>query len=139
MKPVVKRVLVGMSVLANAAFGALMIMSARMNVGAINYFDAGAGYAVTANVVSVPEGARVQVGVPEIILKPGQKAALQLSVAKNGRQSNYTLYALYNDRVASVETDGWGLTVIAIAEGETTLQTMTNDGFRNIAVIKVVS
>jgi hypothetical protein len=92
-----------------------------------------------AAVASVPlESGSVSFGAVEITLKRGGSAALQFSGMVSGRQVNWLVTALYDHSLIAVRQNGFGITVEALNAGETVMQALMEDGFRDIAVIRIV-
>jgi hypothetical protein len=101
-------------------------------------------YLHSALILSVPaDGADVNFGPVEFLLKKGTVAALQLSVIRDSPldrkpyQSNLALEPLYNPSVISVEPSGYGLFITGRQEGETTVQIFSGGSFRDLARIIV--
>jgi len=93
----------------------------------------------TAVLASVPDNATVVIGPVEITMGENETAALQFSVMRSGGQANFILAPLLHDRaIVSVREEGLGIVITALAEGETVLQTISEDGINDIAVIRVV-
>jgi hypothetical protein len=85
----------------------------------------------------VPAGSEVIFTTLDISLKPGEAAALQFSAVTGGRQSNFLISAIYDHDVISVSQTGFGVLVTARTPGETVMQALGDDGFRDIARIRV--
>jgi hypothetical protein len=101
-------------------------------------------YLHSALILSVPaDGADVNFGPVEFLLKKGSVAALQLSVIRDSPldrkpyQSNLALEPLYDPSVISIEPSGYGLFITGRQEGETTVQIFSGGSFRDIARIVV--
>jgi hypothetical protein len=85
----------------------------------------------------VPAGSEVIFTSLDISLKPGETAALQFSALAGRRQSNFLISAIYDHQVISVQQTGFGVLVSALKPGETVMQALGEDGFRDIARIRV--
>jgi hypothetical protein len=77
-------------------------------------------------------------GPVELTLKSGSGAALQFSLYLDKQQLNLALQPLYDHAVVSIEPSGFGLIIKALNPGETVLQTLTEQGFQDIAYITVI-
>jgi hypothetical protein len=148
MKPAFNKILLSVSIIANALFTLLFLSVLFVGrIQTINYFTMGtrtSRYLHSALILSVPaEGADVNFGPVEFLLKKGSVAALQLSVIRDSpldrkpRQSNLALEPLYNPSVISIEPSGYGLLITGREKGETTLQIFSGGSFRDVARIVV--
>lgn len=142
MNQFVKKVFVIISVCFNVLFLLFTIFALTRKTATVAFYNMEtkiAAYTTGACVVSIPSrGADLVLGTPEFSLQQGDEAALQFSLFLDRRQMNLALEPLYDHAVVSVEHTGYGLLIKARSQGETVLQTMTGNGIRDIAIIKVI-
>jgi hypothetical protein len=104
----------------------------------LSFHDLGASYTTAALLVSVPlDSGSAVFGPVDITLAAGERAALQLSASVRGRQANWLLASLYDRRIIQVEATGFGVIITALEPGETAMQTVTEDGITDVAVVTV--
>ena len=125
------------SLILNAIFISMFILASFSKSSNLYYHTAPDGYTTAAAVVSFPEGGTAVFEVIEITLKTSEKAFLQFSVVTSNNQGNVLITALYDPEIISVEQTGYGLEITALGEGETLMQTFSNDGIKNVALITV--
>jgi hypothetical protein len=95
-------------------------------------------YTAAALIVSIPEGSgSVNFGPAEVALHRGGAAAFQASVVAGRKQANWYVNALYDHAVIAVENTGYGIVIRALQEGETTLQTLTEEGIKDVLIVRV--
>jgi hypothetical protein len=99
--------------------------------------DGGKPYVAAALVAVFPGESEAVFNPVEITMKKGETAALQFSVVSRGSQANWLFTPLYDHAALAVRPEGFGLLVTALAGGETRLQTLTDAGVRDIAVIRI--
>ena len=136
----IKKILIISSFSLNFIFLLISVFVLTRQLSSIAFLDLNSTemqYTTGANIVSVPEGSEFNFGPPEISIRIGQEAALQFSIFANGRQLNMGLEALYDRSVISVEPSGYGLIITGLGPGETIVQILTIEGFRDIAIIRV--
>jgi len=137
-----KNALITLSVIINALFLLLLLFSLNMKTAAMAYYRMGSNddpYITAAFFISVPSGtADVIFGRADFSLPVGREASLQFSI-RNEAQLNFALDPLYGHDVISVDHSGYGLVIKALAPGKTTLQTLGQGGFKNIAEITVTA
>jgi hypothetical protein len=90
-----------------------------------------------AALATVPGSGSIVFTTVELDLKKGEAAALQFSAVSGGRQVNLLINALYDHTVVSVEQTGFGVLITALAPGEAVMQTLGEEGFRDLARITV--
>jgi hypothetical protein len=138
-KPV-RAVLAALFVLS-ACFNALtvsFVLSSRKSGAAVLSFGTGGnGYASGAAVVSVPEGSSAEFGLVSVSLYEGGAAFLQFSAVRDGVQTNFSNRFLFDGDIVSVEDAPFGAKITALKEGEALLQTFSNGGFLDIALVTV--
>jgi hypothetical protein len=143
MNPFVKKALIVISVCFNVIFILFMLFAFTRKTAALAFYNLEAGdelYSTASCIVSVPaQNTDLVFGPPSFSLKPGDAAALQFSLFFERRQMNLALEPLYDREVVSVDRTGYGIIIKALSPGETTLQTITGSGIKNIAVITVTS
>jgi hypothetical protein len=136
-----KRVILILSLLVNAAFTALFILAFTAGSSVLSFMNLDTSedvFITSAVVVSFPaRSGHVVFGPVDMTLARGERAALQFSAVVAKRQSNLLLNALYDHRVVELTETGFGVLLTAVSSGETVLQILTEDGFRDIAVITV--
>jgi len=92
----------------------------------------------SALVVSIPNERVGTFGTVQITLRKAESASLQLSSVIGGRQANWIVQPLYDHKIVSVSQSSTGIIITALEIGETAVQTLTNDGISDIAIIKVI-
>jgi len=138
MKFNVKSFIFVLSLIFNALFAALLILSSFSKNSRISCFYTDKNTVTAACIVNFPKGAKAVFENLELSLKPGQKAFLQFSlISPDQKQADFLINALFDPDVVSVSHSGAGIEILALAEGETLMQTVTNDGVKNIALVTV--
>jgi len=133
-----KSLFFALSLFFNFVFISLMVFSSFVKNSRIVCAYTDAGSLTAASVVNFPDGAKASFEFLELTLKPGQKAFLQYSVISPGqKQSNLLINAIYDPSVIKVSNTGLGVEIFALKEGSTLMQTVANDGVKNIANITV--
>ena len=140
MNSAVKTVLVVLSVLGNVILAALTVAAFTGTTRSLSYHvvDGGGPYTVGACIVSVrDDGGNIVFSPVTLRLRSGEKAHLQYAAVRDGAQINIALESLYDRSLVSVTQTGYGVLITALAPGETTLQTVTTEGIRDVAVVTV--
>lgn len=136
-----KKALIIVSVSFNVIFITFMIFAFTRKMSSLSFFSLeteDTHYTTGACIVSVPaNNTDLTFGPPNFSLKPGETAALQFSLVFRRQQMNLSLEPLYDQDIIAIERTGFGIIIIALNPGETTLQTMTGDGIKNIAIVTV--
>jgi hypothetical protein len=133
-----KSFLFGLSLFFNAIFILLMILSSFSKYSRLSFYPPGDGLITAATVINFPKDSDAVFENFELTLKPGQYAYLQYSVVlTDNKQTNMLINALYDPDVIAVFHSGFGIEILALSEGSTLMQTLTNDGVKNIALITV--
>jgi hypothetical protein len=96
------------------------------------------GYIAAAAVARFPAASNMAFLPVSITLKPSQKFYLQYSVISGKRQSDFIFSSIYDPAVISVTHAGAGMEITAMEAGQTVIQTVTSDGFKDIASVTVV-
>lgn len=133
----IKSVLFAVSLVLNAFFILILILASLVKTAPLSFFNPGNGHVTSAAVVSVPPSAGVVFDLIEISMTPGEKAFLQFSFFAAGKQGNLLINALFDHDVISVTHTGYGIEITALTHGSTVMQTLTNDGIKNVAAITV--
>jgi len=133
------KILFVLSLLLNALFILFLILilpsQSKKSFFSFNKED---GYFTSAAVVSVPLSEEISFGTIEITLMPMEKAYLQYSVCTPEiTQGNMIVRALYDPDIISVKDSGYGIEILALAHGSTLMQTFTNGGIKDVALITV--
>jgi hypothetical protein len=135
-----KKIILGFSIALNAVLLLIFISAAFIKTASLSFYDPDEEYggAITSAVlVSFPQDAGIIFNPVEISLKTGQKAALQFSAVINKKQVNRLFETLYDREIIEVTTTGYGLLITALKSGDCAMQTLTELGIKNIAVIRV--
>jgi len=132
-----KSVLFIASVILNVLFILILAFSLFSKSSLLSFYDPGDSYITSSAVVSSPLSGQVTFNMIEIYLTPGDKAYLQYSFLFEGKQGNLLLEALYDHGVISVSHTGYGIEITALSPGSTVMQTLTNDGIKNVAEVVV--
>jgi hypothetical protein len=133
----IKSAVFAFSLFLNAASALIFVSASFSKTQRLSFFAPGENCVTAAAVVSFPKDESAVFGPVEITLKPREKAFLQFSVLSGGRQGNVLLSALYDRGVVSISQTGFGIEITALSPGSTLMQTLTNDGLKEIALITV--
>lgn len=126
-----------LSLIFNALFVLLLILSSSSKKAFIS-FNREDGYVTAAAVAGVPASGEIAFGVIEITLEPLDKAYLQYSFCTDGiKQANMAIASLYDPGIIAVNNTGYGIEITALAGGSTLMQTLTNSGIKDVALITV--
>jgi len=127
-----------LSLFFNGVFITLFIIGSFSKSSSFYYQNVPDDYTTAAAVVSRPSESEAAFELITLNLKPPQKAYLQFSFVSSGKQqANLLINSLYDPHVVSITQTGYGIEIHALHEGETLMQTVTNDGIKNVALIKV--
>jgi hypothetical protein len=133
-----KSLFFGLSLFFNAFFIILMLLSSSSKIYRLSFFPPDDGFITAALVINFPKDQNVAFDNFELSLKPGQYAYLQYSLfSSDKKQANFFINALYDPNIISVSRSGFGIEIHALSEGVTQMQTLSNDGIKNIALITV--
>jgi hypothetical protein len=131
------------SLLLNALFIFLFILAGFIKTSTLSFYNMDkaegkdATFISAAALVSAPLDSEVVFNPIEIKLKRGEKAALQFSVVMEKNQANRLFEILYDRDIIDVAKTGYGFVITALKAGEVSIQTLTEYGIRDIAVIYV--
>jgi len=126
------------SLILNSIFISMFIMAALSKSSSLYYQSVQDDYTTAAAVISLPVKSEAAFELITIALKPSEKAYLQFSFVSSGkRQANLLINSLYDPEIVSITQTGYGIEIHALHEGETLMQTVTNDGIKNVALIRV--
>jgi len=132
-----KSLILVLSLVLNGIFVLLIIMSGFSKTSTFSFFNQD-NFISAAAVVSVPKTQTASVELININIRPDDKAYLQFSVISGqNRQANMLFNALYDPNVISVIQTGFGLEITALREGSTLIQTLANDGIKNVAMVTI--
>jgi hypothetical protein len=116
----------------------LMILSSFSKNSSVSCFYIDDNSVTAASVINFPKDAKANFENLELSLKPGQKARLQYSIISPGqKQANMLINSLFDPKIISVSHNGFGIEILALSEGSTLMQAVTNDGVKNIALVTV--
>ena len=132
-----KSVIFVFSLIFNALFISVLITASFSKNNNISYYFPDDKLFTAAAVVSLPSDGSAVFESIEISLKPVQKAYLQYAVISSNNQSNLLINAIYDPDIISVIHTGYGIEITALQTGVTLMQTFTNDGLKDIALIIV--
>jgi hypothetical protein len=132
-----KTVLLAVSCAANILFLLLLLPALFLKTASVAFQKPPDGHMAGAAVVAAPAGGAIVFNAVEISLKKGETAAYQFSVWSGGRQANWLVNPLYDHAVVSVAPDGYGISITALSAGETAVQTLAEDGIRDILLVRV--
>jgi len=126
------------SLILNGIFISMFILASFSKSSSLYYQSVQDDYTTAAAVVSLPSKSETVFELITISLKPSEKAYLQFSFVSSGKQqANLLINSLYDPEIISISQTGYGIEIYALHEGETLMQTVTNDGIKNIALIRV--
>jgi len=137
MQTKTKSILTVLSLTFNGIFFAALIAALLSNSSSFYYQTPPDEYVTAAAFVSLPSGDEAVFELITISLKPGEKAFLQFSFISQKKQGNLLISSLYDPNIVSISNAVYGVEITALSEGETLMQTVTNDGIKNVALIKV--
>jgi len=132
-----KSVLFVLSLIVNALFAAVIVTALFSKNSSLHYRSPPDGYVTAASVTSLPSGREAVFNEISLSLKPGDVCYLQYIFAVSKNQSSILINALYDPGIVSIKSEAGALEITALSEGETLMQTVTNDGIKNIALIRV--
>lgn len=132
-----KSLLLGLSLFINGFFILLLIISGFSKTSSFSFFNQD-NYITAAAVVSVPKTQSASVELIDINLSPGENAYLQFSIISGQKkQGNLLFTPLYDPNIVSVNQTGFGLEITALRTGSTLIQTLSNDGIKDVAHITI--
>jgi hypothetical protein len=137
MKTKIKSGFFVFSLILNALFVAVLVTALFSKNSSLYYQTPHDDHVTAAAVVSVPADGEAAFDLITLSLKPGEKAFLQFSFVSSQKQANLLINALYDPGVISISHAAYGIEITALSEGETLMQTLTNDGIKNVALIRV--
>ena len=138
MKNRTKTVLLTASLVMNALFLAFFIPALFLKTASVVFKDPGEGHITAAAIASVPaDGGRIVFNAAEITLKQGSSAYCQFFLLSGGKQANWLAETLYDRGVIAAGPDGYGLSISALAPGETVMQTLAEEGIRDYIFVRV--
>jgi hypothetical protein len=132
-----KTVLLAVSITANVLFSLLLLPALFLKTSSVSFRTPPDGHMAGAAVVTAPQSGGIVFSPVEITLKKGETAAYQFSVYSGGRQANWLVNPLYDHAVVSAVPDGYGISITALSAGETAVQTLAEDGIRDVLLVKV--
>ena len=138
MKPTVQKIALAASLACNALFAALFALALASPTASVSFLKLGGGGFAAAALASVPPSGSAVFNTVEIAMKKNEQAALQFSIVSGGKQANLLINALYDPDIIEVKPSGYGVIITARTEGETLMQAISNDGIKNVALIKVI-
>jgi len=137
-KDLIKLIVLPISLIFNLFFVFLIIVGSLSKISQFAFFPLNNDSAITsAAIVSLPKGGSAVYNCIEIELAPKEKVVLQFSIFSEKKQSNFILTPLYDPDIVFITNSGYGIEITARKEGYTLIQTLTNDGIRDIALITV--
>jgi len=142
MRLIFKIVALGISFLLNFIFIMTLVISGSSKNSSVSFFSPD-GYITAATVISVPKTRSAAVDRISLNLKPHDKAYFQFSVFsggdKKGKQGNLIFNPLYDPKIISITQTGAGFEITALNEGSALIQSFTNDGIKDVALVTVTS
>jgi hypothetical protein len=143
MKQKTQKILFIVSVIFNILFVALIVSSLFVRTSSITYYnpeDKGKSGITAAMIISLANDPDEQIvfGPAEITIRKGGSASLQISAIKERKQANWLLALVYDRSIVSLTATGYGVVINAVAAGETVLQTLGEDGIKDVAAVKVL-
>jgi hypothetical protein len=133
-----KTVALIISIAANALFCLFLALAFTVKSASFSFYEPDASYLAAAAVAVLPVSGTVVFNTVEITIKQGEQAALQFSVIANRKQANWLIHTLYDHDIIAVEPSGHGVMINALRPGETVMQTLSEDGFKDVARITVL-
>jgi len=137
-KSFIGKFLVAISVFLNILFFALVFLARNSKTSTFSFYSQD-NYTTAAAVISIPKGQSAAFELMSLDLKPGDKAFIQFSfISGQNKQANLLFTPLFDPNIISVSNTGFGIEITALREGNTLMQTFTNDGIKNVANITVI-
>jgi len=132
-----KRLIFAVSLIFNVLIILLIVFSSFQKNSKIICTFTDDGFVTAAEIVTFPKNGKATFENLGLSLKRGQKTFLQFSILSDQKQSNMLINALYDPDIIKVVNTGLGIEIIALNEGTTLMQMVTNNGIQNVAVITV--
>jgi hypothetical protein len=132
-----KIILTVISLALNGIFIAVLITAAMSDNISVHFPAPQDGFLAAATVAQFPASSALVFSPVEFTLKPREKAFLQYSLIAAKKQNNVLINALYDPEIIAVTRTVSGIEITALREGETLMQTITNEGIKNIALITI--
>jgi len=136
MRIKIRPILFVVSLVVNGIIIFLLVLASFSNTKNMTFF-APDDHITAAAFVSFPQAGYASFDFIEIGMKPLDTAFLQFSTFSVGKQGNLLLNTLYDPHIISVTQTGYGIEIHALSEGFTLMQTLTNVGIKDIALIRV--
>jgi hypothetical protein len=125
------------SLILNGVFIVVLVMASFSKSSSLYFQTPPDGHTTAASLVSIPSGGEAVFELITLSLKPGEKVFLQFSFVSSKKQMNLLINSLYDPAIISVSNASYGIEITALSEGETLMQTITTDGIKNVALIRV--
>ena len=129
-----------LSLIFNLIFILLLFLSGLSKNSSVSFFNPD-DYITAAAILSVPKTRSASVDMMSVSLNVHDTAYLQFSVfsgeKKQGRQGNFLFTPLFDPNIVSITKTGFGLEITALKEGKTLIQTFTNEGIKDVALVTV--
>ena len=132
----IKSLVLAVSLILNGIFISFFILSLFSKNSLLSMYTPDGEYITASAVVSAPVSSSIVFDLIEITMKPAEKIYLQFSVISEKKQGNILIATLYDD-IISVRQTGYGIEITALREGVTVMQTLTNEGIKNVALITI--
>jgi len=130
----------GLSLLFNFLFILLVVFSSSSKNSSVSFYNPD-DFITAAAILSVPKTRSASVDRVSLNLKPRDIAYLQFSVfagqKKYGKQGNIVFNPLFDPNIISITQTGLGIEITALKEGSTLIQSFTNDGIKDVALITI--
>jgi len=126
-----------LSLFLNGIFISIFILSSFYKSSSFYYHSPPDDYVTACAVVSVPSYGEATFELITVSLNLYDKAYLQFSFISQ-KQRDLLINAIYDPNIISISHTEYGIEITAVSEGETLMQTVTNDGIKNVALIRVV-
>jgi hypothetical protein len=135
----VKNIVLAVSLVFNLAV-IFFIVRGNVNDSTTQFisFERVQGGATMAQLVTAPLGTQIVFEPPEITLRKGERATLQISYAGEGKQGNWIIQAMYDPSFVSVQTGTHGIVITALELGECVIQTLNGSDFIAIARVRII-
>jgi len=126
-----------LSLILNGVFVVILVTASFSKSSSLYFQTPPDGHTTAAAVVGIPSGGEAVFELITLTLKPDEKVFLQFSFVSSKKQMNLLVNSLYDPAIISVSNTSYGIEITALSEGETLMQTITNDGIKNVALIRV--
>jgi len=125
------------SLMVNGLFILLLYSASFSEDSSLFYHTPPSGCMTAAAIVSFPSGGLAAFNQVDVSLRKGEKAFFQMVIISDKQQGSLIISPIYDPDIAAVAQTAFGLEITARNPGSSHLQTLTNDGIKNVLLITV--